>query len=117
MKSTFLSIALSTAVFATLGGAAIAQTAGDKAAGHEKTQMCVGCHGIPGWRNAFPEVYSVPMIAGQHPQYIVKALQAYRSGERQHQTMRAIASSLSDADMANLAAYYGGAPAAVAAKK
>jgi cytochrome c553 len=115
MKFTILSIALFAAFLAASGGAAIAQT-GNSAAGHEKTQMCAGCHGIPGWRNAFPEVYSVPMIAGQHPQYIVKALQAYRSGERQHQTMRAIASSLTDADMANLAAYYGAAPAAVAKK-
>ncbi|MEP6702552.1 MAG: cytochrome c4, partial [Betaproteobacteria bacterium] len=60
--------------------------------------------------------YSVPMIAGQHPQYIVKALQEYRSGERSHPSMRAIAASLSDTDMANLAAYYGGAPTTVAAK-
>jgi cytochrome c553 len=116
MKLNPLSVALSVALLAMINGAASAQTAGNAAAGHEKTQMCAGCHGIPGWRNAFPEVYSVPMIAGQHPQYIVRALQAYRSGERQHQTMRAIASSLSDADMANLAAYYGAAPEAVAKK-
>ena len=117
MKFTLLSATLSVALCASPGGAALAQTAGNAAAGQEKTQMCAGCHGIPGWRNAFPEVYSVPMIAGQHPQYIIRALQAYRGGERQHETMRAIASSLTDADMANLAAYYGGAPAAVAAKK
>ncbi len=78
--------------------------------------MCVGCHGIPGWRTAYPEVYSVPMIAGQHPQYIVKALQAYRSGERSHPSMRAIAASLTDEDMANLAAYYGAQPTTVAKK-
>ncbi|MEO7761543.1 MAG: cytochrome c [Casimicrobiaceae bacterium] len=104
------------AILAALSGAAFGQTAGNAAAGHEKTQMCVGCHGIPGWRTAFPEVYSVPMIAGQHPQYIVKALQEYRSGERSHPSMRAIAASLSDTDMANLAAYYGAAPTTVAAK-
>jgi len=79
---------------------------GNAAAGHQKTQMCGGCHGIPGWRTAYPEVYSVPIIGGQHPAYIVKALQAYKSGERSHPSMKAIAATLSDKDMADLAAYY-----------
>jgi cytochrome c553 len=48
----------------------------------------------------------VPKIAGQHPAYVVKALQAYKSGERSHPSMRAIAASLTDKDMADLAAYY-----------
>src|SRR5512144_382069 len=82
-------------------------TTGDAAAGRQKTQMCAGCHGIEGWRTAYPEVYPVPRIAGQHPAYLVKALQAYKSGERSHPSMRAIAASLSDKDMADLAAYYG----------
>ena len=81
---------------------------GNAAAGQRKTQMCGGCHGITGWRTAYPEVYGVPKIGGQHPAYIVKALQAYKSGERAHPTMKAIAASLSDQDMADLAAYYGG---------
>ncbi len=68
--------------------------------------MCQGCHGIPGWRTAFPEVFHVPKIGGQHAQYLVTALQAYRSGERKHPSMRAIAMSLTDKDMADLAAYY-----------
>ena len=93
------------------GGAQVAWAqaapAGDAAAGAQKNQMCAGCHGIEGWRTAFPEVYPVPKIAGQHPAYIVKALQAYRSGERSHPSMRAIAASLTDRDMADLAAYYG----------
>lgn len=80
--------------------------AGDAKAGAQKVQMCQGCHGIPGWRTAFPEVYHVPKIAGQHPQYFVNALKAYKSGERSHPSMRAIAASLSDKDMADLAAYY-----------
>jgi len=71
--------------------------------------ICIGCHGIPGYKTAFPEVYSVPMIAGQSPEYIVRALQAYRTGERNHPSMRGVAKSLSDQDMADLAAYYGGA--------
>ena len=70
--------------------------------------MCIGCHGIPGYKTAFPTVYHVPMIAGQQPAYIVNALKAYKSGERSHPSMRAIAASLSDQDMAKLATYYGG---------
>jgi cytochrome c553 len=81
-------------------------TAGDAKAGAQKVQMCQGCHGIPGWRTAFPEVYHVPKIAGQHQPYFVNALKAYKSGERSHPSMRAIAASLSDKDMADLAAYY-----------
>lgn len=71
-----------------------------------KVSMCIGCHGIPGYRASFPEVYSVPMIAGQKDQYIIAALQAYAKGDRTHPTMDAIAGSLSDQDMADLAAYY-----------
>ena len=91
-------------------------TAGDPAAGAQKNQMCSGCHGIEGWRTAFPEVYQVPKIAGQHPAYMVKALQAYRNGDRSHPSMRAIAASLSDKDMADLAAYYAQGGVKVAGK-
>jgi cytochrome c553 len=88
-------------------GAALAQSdAGNPAQGAMKVQMCQGCHGIEGWRTAFPEVYPVPRIAGQHEAYLVKALQEYKSGERSHPSMRAIASSLSDKDMSDIAAYY-----------
>ena len=80
--------------------------AGSAAKGALKVQMCQGCHGIEGWRTAFPEVYKVPRIAGQHEQYLVKALHEYKSGERNHPSMRAIAESLSDQDMADVAAYY-----------
>ena len=93
-----------------------AAPSGDPVAGQRKTQMCSGCHSIPGWRTAYPEVYSVPKIGGQHPAYIVKALQAYKSGERNHPSMRAIAASLSDQDMADLAAYYGGTEPRTATK-
>ena len=72
-----------------------------------KIAMCIGCHGIPGYKTAFPSVYHVPMIAGQQPGYIVSALKAYKAGERSHPSMRGIAASLSDQDMADLAAYYG----------
>jgi cytochrome c553 len=87
--------------------AAFAQPpAGAVEKGAQKVAMCQGCHGIPGWRTAYPEVYRVPKIAGQHPSYLVKALQDYKSGARSHPSMRAIAASLSDADMTDIAAYY-----------
>ena len=70
--------------------------------------MCIGCHGIPGYKTAFPSVYHVPKIAGQQPAYIVNALKAYKSGERSHPSMRGIASSLTEEDMKKLADYYGG---------
>jgi cytochrome c553 len=98
-------------VAAMVSGSALAQNApvADAAAGKKKTAMCAGCHGIPGWRMAYPEVYHVPKIHGQHQAYIVRSLQAYRSGERSNASMRAIAASLTDQDMVNLAAYYGSA--------
>jgi cytochrome c553 len=74
------------------------------------TAQCIGCHGIPGYKTAFPEVYHVPKITGQQQAYIVNALKAYKSGERSHPSMRGIAASLTDEDMAALAAHYG-APA------
>jgi cytochrome c553 len=70
--------------------------------------QCIGCHGIPGYKTAFPSVYHVPMIAGQQPGYIVAALKAYKSGERSHPSMRGIAASLSEEEMQKLAEYYGG---------
>jgi cytochrome c553 len=70
--------------------------------------MCIGCHGIPGYKTAFPDVYRVPKIAGQQPGYIINALKAYKSGERSHPSMRGIAASLSEEDMKQLADYYGG---------
>ena len=82
---------------------------GNADAAKEKISMCVGCHGIPGYRTAFPAVYHVPKLGGQHPAYIIQALQAYKRGDRAHPSMQAIAESLSEQDMADLAAYYGGA--------
>jgi cytochrome c553 len=96
---------------------ALAQApAGDAAAGSQKIEMCIGCHGIVGWRTAFPEVYKVPKIGGQHEAYIVRALQAYRAGERSHPSMKAIAATLSDKDIADLAAYYSRALSKTASK-
>jgi cytochrome c553 len=79
---------------------------GSAPAGEKKAAMCIGCHGIPDYKASFPEVYRVPMIAGQGAKYIVSALGQYKKGDRKHPTMRAIAASLSDQDMADLAAFY-----------
>lgn len=79
---------------------------GDVKAGEGKIAMCIGCHGIPGYQASFPEVHKVPMISGQGAKYIVAALNAYKKGERKHPTMRGIADTLSDQDMADVAAYY-----------
>lgn len=105
---------MKTALMAAAGMALLAVSTGGSAAGNpdagrEKSAMCAGCHGLPGYRTAYPTVYSVPKIAGQHAEYIVLALEAYKSGERKHPSMTAIAGSLSAQDMADLAAYYAGA--------
>ncbi len=81
---------------------------GNASAGEKKNAMCIGCHGIHGYQASFPEVYKVPMISGQGAAYIVAALKAYQTGDRKHPTMRGIAVSLTDQDMADLAAYYSG---------
>ena len=81
---------------------------GDAKAGEKKNDMCIGCHGIAGYQASFPEVYKVPKISGQGSKYIVSALNAYKKGERKHPSMRGIADSLSDQDMADVAAYYEG---------
>lgn len=112
-KQTLVKVAVA-AILAAAG--ATAQAEGDAAAGSKKTAMCEGCHGILEYRTAYPSVYHVPKLGGQHAGYIVKALQGYKSGERSHPTMRAIAASLSDQDMADLAAYYSAGSAKTAAK-
>ena len=92
-----------------------ALAAGDPGAGAKKNFQCQGCHGIPGWKTAFPEVYSVPKLGGQKGSYIVAALKAYKNGERDHPTMRAIAADLSDRDMEDIAAFYAGSAGVAAA--
>ena len=85
-----------------------AAQAQDAAAGEKKAASCIGCHGIKGYQASFPEVHRVPMISGQNAKYIVASLQAYKKGERRHPTMRGIAITLTDTDMADLAAFYEG---------
>ena len=91
------------ALFST--SAVLAQEgSGDPAEGKLKAYTCVGCHGITGWKNAYPS-YHVPRIAGQNFDYLVAALTEYKKGERDHPTMRAQGESLSDADIADIAAF------------
>ncbi|MCQ9373396.1 cytochrome c [Methyloversatilis sp. XJ19-13] len=79
---------------------------GNAEAAKDKVAMCIGCHGIPGYQTVFPKTYKVPRIGGQYPDYIVAALQAYKSGDRKHPSMNGIAASLTEQDMADIAAYY-----------
>ncbi|HEX4895993.1 MAG TPA: c-type cytochrome [Solimonas sp.] len=83
---------------------------GNAAAGLVKANTCMGCHGIPKYNNAYP-TYRVPKLGGQPPAYLEAAMKAYKSGERPHGTMHAQAASLSDQDIADIAAYLATAPA------
>ncbi|MEJ0003394.1 MAG: c-type cytochrome [Pararobbsia sp.] len=97
------------AVLAALAAAstgAYADVVGDAKAGQGKVAACIGCHGIADYRTAYPEVYRVPKLGGQNAQYLEAALQAYKKGDRKYQTMHANAVSLSDQDIADIAAYY-----------
>lgn len=107
LKRTLPVLAL-TASCAIVGqaSAADAPPVANVQAAREKISMCIGCHGIKGYKASFPEVYHVPMIAGQNAKYIEAALNEYRKGSRSHPTMDAIAGSLTDQDIVDLAAYY-----------
>ena len=100
-----MNLLLAFAGFATLALPQAAQ-AQDVAAGQKKAAMCIGCHGIPLYQASFPQVHKVPMIAGQTGKYIAASLNAYKKGDRKHPTMRSIAASLTDADIADLSAFY-----------
>ena len=118
IKSIFRFVTGVTLVAAVALGAQAAE--GDVNAGKTKAAMCIGCHGIPGYQNSFPEIHKVPKISGQSAKYIESALAQYRKGDRKHPTMAGIAGSLSDQDIADLGAFYAShntgkaAPAAVA---
>ncbi len=78
--------------------------AGDAAAGKTKAATCAGCHGAKGI-SAIP---TYPNLAGQKEAYLVKQMKAFKDGTRKEPTMNAMAAPLSDADIANIAAYYSG---------
>ena len=90
---------------ALLAASAPLMGAGDIEQGRAKSFTCAGCHSAPGLRNAYPG-YKVPKIGGQHADYIVAALKGYRSKERSHPTMQAHAATMTDEDMADIAAYF-----------
>jgi cytochrome c553 len=77
---------------------------GNAKTGKTLSYTCTGCHGIAEYKNAYPS-YRVPKLAGQHEKYLLAALHAYKKGERNHPTMKAQASSFSDQDIADIAAY------------
>ncbi|WP_028104521.1 c-type cytochrome [Pseudoduganella violaceinigra] len=102
MKKIFALLAL----VAVAQGAAAADIVGDAKNAKGKIEMCIGCHAIPGYKATFPEVFQVPMIGGQSAKYIENALKAYQKGQRKHPSMKGIATSLSEQDIADIAAFY-----------
>lgn len=104
-------------VLASMGQVAAAQeVVGNATAAKAKVEMCIGCHGIPGYKAAYPEVYRVPMLGGQNAKYIEAALRAYKKGERKNASMRGIAITLTEQDIADVAAYYAEQPSTAAKK-
>lgn len=82
---------------------------GNAEAGKAKANTCMGCHGIPKYNNVYP-TYRVPKIGGQPAEYLAAALKEYKDGNRPHGTMHAQAASLSDQDIADIAAFLATAP-------
>lgn len=97
------------ALAALLGTPAAFAAQGDAAAGRIKSNTCMGCHGIPKYYNVYP-TYRVPKLGGQSAEYIIAALGEYKAGNRAHGTMHAQASSLSEQDIADIAAFLSTAP-------
>lgn len=88
----------------TLAASANVAYAGDAAAGKVKAASCAGCHGA----NGISAVPTYPNLAGQKEAYLTKQMKAFKDGSRKDPTMNAMAAPLSDADMANISAYYAG---------
>jgi cytochrome c553 len=110
LRMSAVSAALACAALASAVFAQAPAATGNAARGKVLSQTCLGCHGIEGYRNAYPN-YEVPKLWGQSPDYIVAALKAYKNGEeRTFVTMHAQASALTDQDMQDIAAYFGGHP-------
>ena len=106
MNKLLLSVSLALVACVTVMSASAQEIKGDAKAGEKKNAMCVGCHGIVGYQASFPEIHKVPKIAGQGAKYITSALNAYKKGERKHASMRGIAETLTDQDIADLSAYF-----------
>ncbi len=106
MNKLLLSLSALLVASVTVFSAQAEDIKGDAKAGEKKNAMCIGCHGIIGYQASFPEIHKVPKISGQGAGYITSALNAYKKGERKHASMRGIAASLTDQDIADLAAFY-----------
>jgi cytochrome c553 len=109
LKSGAWAAALSGGVLVYWSAFAQEPVRGDAERGEALAYTCLGCHGVPNYKNAYPN-YRVPKLSGQYPEYLVIALQAYKNGERSHATMHSQAASLSDRDMADIAAFFSSAP-------
>ena len=106
MNKILLSLSAALVASVTVFAAHAEGVQGDVQAGAKKNAMCIGCHGIVGYQASFPEIHKVPKISGQGGKYIASALNAYKKGERKHPSMKGVAASLTDQDIADLAAYY-----------
>ncbi len=110
LRSSALLATIVSGVFATATASAQDQAQhGDASHGKAISYTCLGCHGVEGYKNAYPN-YSVPKLEGQNPEYLSAALHGYKSGDRSHITMHAQATDLSDQDIADIAAYFAGKP-------
>lgn len=98
IRSFAIAVACAAVSFAALAD-------GDVARGKVESYTCLGCHGVPNYTNVYP-TYRVPELSGQHAAYIVQALKEYKAGDRTHKTMHAQASSLTDQQMQDVAAYF-----------
>ena len=104
ITNTKLAAFAATALLAAALFARPAVADADVEAGKQIAYSCLGCHGIDGYRNAYPS-YRVPKLGGQKATYLEIALKGYREGKRSHPTMKGQASSLTDQDIENVAAY------------
>ncbi|MEE9397527.1 MAG: c-type cytochrome [Methylococcales bacterium] len=99
--------ALLTAGFVAMACGGSVQAAGDPIKGKILFEGCAGCHGRPGYTNAFPR-YHVPLVAGQSGAYTVAALTAYAAGNRNHMSMEGNALSLTEENRVHIGAYLEG---------
>ena len=108
MKKSALSLILGAFPLFALAQAPAMPAKGDPVAGKGKAvAVCSGCHGVPGIRTAYPEVYNVPRLGGQNADYLASALRSYRAGDRYNQTMKGLATALTEKEIVDIAAYYG----------
>jgi cytochrome c553 len=103
-KALFAGVLSLAALLQVTSSNAAESAKGDPKAGHALVYTCGGCHGVPGYANAYPH-YHVPRIAGQNYDYLVAALTEYKKGERAHPTMRAQGEGLSDKEIIDIATY------------